>query len=76
MSKEQNLSLEEMHNKKMAPFLAVVAIAHEARFINQQASLGFIELTEKPTSIAINKFKNDRLRITEMQAAEGASSVL
>ena len=57
----------------MPTFRAVVAIAQEVRFINEQANLGFIELTEKLTTIAINKFKNDRLRIIEMQAAEGPS---
>ena len=65
MSKEQNLSLEEISNKKMSIFQAVIITAHEARFINEQANLGFIKLTEKPTTIAIQKFKNDRLKITE-----------
>jgi DNA-directed RNA polymerase subunit K/omega len=70
MSKEQNLSLEDVYNKKMSTFEAVMATAHEARFINEQANLGFIELTEKPTTIAIHKFRNDRLKISEIDNAE------
>ncbi|MFC1585420.1 hypothetical protein ACFL5V_07740 [Fibrobacterota bacterium] len=63
MSKDQNLSLEAIYQKKMSVFKAVMMSAYEARFINEQSNLGFIELTEKPTTIAIHKFKNDRLRI-------------
>lgn len=66
MSKEQNLSLETIYGKKMSTFTAVMAASHEARFINEQANLGFIELNEKPTTIAIQKLKNDRLNISEI----------
>jgi DNA-directed RNA polymerase subunit K/omega len=63
MSKEQNLSLEAVYAKGVSTFSAVMMTAYEARFINEQANLGFIELKEKPTTIAIQKFKEDKLKI-------------
>ncbi len=63
MSKDQNLSLETVYGKDISTFTAVMMAAHEARFINEQANLGFIELTEKPTTIAIHKFKADKLQL-------------
>ena len=65
MSKDQNLSLETIYSKNMSTFKAVMMAAYEARFINEQANLGFIELKEKPTTIAIHKFKNDKLKIAK-----------
>ncbi|NLO23858.1 MAG: hypothetical protein GX116_05965 [Fibrobacter sp.] len=46
-------------------FKAVVMMAQEARFINEQALLGNIQLTKKPTTIAMYKFKEDKLSIRE-----------
>ena len=46
-------------------FRAVVMMAHEARFINEQARLGYLQLTKKPTTIAMYKFKEDKLSIKE-----------
>lgn len=46
-------------------FRAVVMMSHEARFINEQAKLGFLELQKKPTTIAMYKFKENRLDIIE-----------
>jgi len=68
MSKEQNLSLENIHKKGVSTFTAVIMAAQEARFINEQSNLGFISLEEKPTTIAINKFKNDRLKIQKSES--------
>lgn len=61
MSKNQHLSLEACYAKGISPFRAVIMSSQEARFINEQANLGFIKLSEKPTTISLNKFKNDRL---------------
>lgn len=47
-------------------FRAVVMMAHEARFINEQARLGYLQLTKKPTTIAMYKFKEDKLSIKEI----------
>ena len=61
MSKNQHLSLEACYAKGISPFRAVIMSSQEARFINEQANLGFIKLSEKPTTISLHKFKNDRL---------------
>ncbi len=46
-------------------FRAVVMMAHEARFLNNQANQGYIQLNKKPTTIAMYKFKEGRLSMTE-----------
>lgn len=63
MSKNQHLSLETCYSKDLSPFKSVIMTAQEARFINEQANLGFIKLTDKPTTIAIQKFKDNRLEV-------------
>ena len=70
MSKNQHLSLETCYGKDISPFKSVIMSSQEARFINEQANLGFIKLAEKPTTIAIQKFKDGRLEIVpEVPAA-------
>ncbi len=63
MSKYQHLSIETCYNKDISPFKAVIMSSQEARFINEQANLGFIKLADKPTTIAIQKFKDGKLEI-------------
>ena len=63
MSKHQHLSLETCYSKDLSPFKSVIMTAQEARFINEQANLGFIKLNDKPTTIAIQKFKADKLEL-------------
>ena len=63
MSKHQHLSLETCYSKDISPFKSVIMSSQEARFINEQANLGFIKLNDKPTTIAIQKFKDNRLEI-------------
>jgi DNA-directed RNA polymerase subunit K/omega len=63
VSKNQHLSIETCYNKDISPFKAVIMSSQEARFINEQANLGFIKLAEKPTTIAIQKFKDGKLEI-------------
>ncbi len=76
MSKNQHLSLEDCYAKGVSPCRAVIMSAQEARFINEQANLGFIKLSEKPSTIAIQKFKNDRLSavIEDPEAATPAEA--
>ena len=62
-SKNQHLSLETCYSKDISPFKSVIMTSQEARFINEQANLGFTKLNEKPTTIAIQKFKDGRLEI-------------
>jgi len=70
MSQDQSLSLEDMYEKNIPTFTAVMMTSQEARFINEQANLGFIELNVKPTSIAIQKFKSERIKIVVDDSAE------
>jgi DNA-directed RNA polymerase subunit K/omega len=65
MSKDQHLSVEDCYERGSSPFRSVIMAAQEARFINEQANLGFIKLAEKPTTIAIHKFKNSRLALVQ-----------
>lgn len=46
-------------------FRAVVMMAQEARFLNNQAGQGYIQLEKKPTTIAMYKFKEGKLSMTE-----------
>ncbi len=55
---------------KGSTFRAVVMMAQEARFINDQAREGYIQLTMKPTTIAMDKFKADKLTILTKEEAE------
>jgi DNA-directed RNA polymerase subunit K/omega len=61
MSKNQHQSLETCYSKDISPFKSVIMSAQEARFIKEQANLGFIKLNEKPTTIAIQNFKDGKL---------------
>lgn len=63
MSRNQHLSVEDCYARGSSPFRTVIIAAQEARFINEQANLGYIKLSEKPTTIAIHKFKNNRLEV-------------
>ncbi len=55
---------------KGSTFRAVVMMAQEARFINEQARAGYLQLSMKPTTIAMDKFKADRLKVLSRQEAE------
>lgn len=69
MSKYQHLSLETCYSKDLSPFKSVIMTSQEARFINEQANLGFIKLNDKPTTIAIQKFKDNRLELVKEEDA-------
>ena len=69
MSKYQHLSLETCYSKDLSPFKSVIMTSQEARFINEQANLGFIKLNDKPTTIAIQKFKDNRLELLKEDEA-------
>ena len=75
MSKNQHLSLEDCYAKGFSPCRAVIMTAQEARFINEQANLGFIKLSSKPATISIHKFKNDRLSVTLVDAPASSPAV-
>lgn len=63
---DQKVYLDDIYDSEQcggSPFKAVVMMAKEARFINNQAYQGFIQLEEKPTTIAMNKFRQDKLSV-------------
>lgn len=63
---DQKVYLDDIYASEKcggSSFKAVVMMSKEARFINNQAVEGFITLEEKPTTIAMNKFKQNKLSI-------------
>jgi len=63
---DQKIYLDDIYASKKcdsSSFKAVVMMSREARFINNQAYQGFIQLEEKPTTIAMNKFKQNKLSV-------------
>ena len=65
---DQRVYLDDIYASKECQgsvFRAVVMMAHEARFLNSQAGQGYIQLTKKPTTIAMYKFKEGKLSMTE-----------
>ena len=65
---DQRVYLDDIYASKECQgsvFRAVVMMAHEARFLNNQAGQGYIQLTKKPTTIAMYKFKEGKLSMTE-----------
>ncbi len=65
---DQRVYLDDIYASKESQgsvFRAVVMMAQEARFINDQARLGFIQLNKKPTTIAMYKFKEGKLSISD-----------
>ena len=68
MAEEQRVYLDDIYANEQCQgsvFRAVVMMAQEARFVNKQATQGYITLTKKPTTIAMYKFKEGKLSMTE-----------
>jgi len=64
---EQRLFLDDIYASEKcggSVFRAVVMMSHEARFLNEQHRLKFIQLQMKPTTLAMKKFKDDKLEYT------------
>ena len=77
MAEEQRVYLDDIYANEQCQgsvFRAVVMMAQEARFVNKQANQGYINLTKKPTTIAMYKFKEGKLAITDKKASEQADS--
>ena len=75
MAEEQRVYLDDIYANEQCQgsvFRAVVMMAQEARFVNKQANQGYINLTKKPTTIAMYKFKEGKLSITDKKASEQA----
>jgi len=68
---DQRVYLDDIYASKECEgsvFRAVVMMAQEARFLNNQANQGYIHLTKKPTTIAMYKFKEGKLSIKERKS--------
>ena len=68
---DQRVYLDDIYASKECEgsvFRAVVMMAQEARFVNNQASQGYIHLNKKPTTIAMYKFKEGKLSMTEKKS--------
>jgi uncharacterized protein (UPF0305 family) len=64
----QRLFLDDIYESERcggSVFRAVVMMAQEARFLNEQHRLKFIQLQMKPTTLAMKKFKDDKLEYTQ-----------
>lgn len=75
MADDQRVYLDDIYASEECQgsvFRAVVMMAQEARFINKQAGQGYIQLTKKPTTIAMYKFKEGKLSISDKKAAEAS----
>lgn len=70
---DQRVYLDDIYASKESGgsvFRAVVMMAQEARFMNDQARQGFITMHKKPTTIAMYKFKEGKLSIKEADEAK------
>lgn len=78
MAESQRVYLDDIYASEECQgsmFRAVVMMAHEARFINNQAKQGYIQLTQKPTTVAMNRFKDHKLTMTERGSNDVTSVV-
>ncbi len=78
MADDQRVYLDDIYASEECQgsvFRAVVMMAQEARFINKQAGQGYIQLTKKPTTIAMYKFKEGKLSISDKKAEEASVEV-
>ena len=65
VSQQLHYDPDETYRKNMSPFEAVVVAAQEARFINEQSRLGFLDLTGvKPTTVAMDRLREGKVKIT------------
>lgn len=65
VSKQLHYDPDEVYQKNMSPFEAVVVAAQEARFINEQARLGFLDLKGvKPTTVALDRLREGKVKVS------------
>ncbi len=72
---EQRLFLDDIYaneNCGSSVFRAVVMMAKEARFLNDQHRMGYIQLHMKPTTLAMKKFQDDKLEFTQSVVVDQA----
>ena len=79
MAEEQRVYLDDIYANEQCQgsvFRAVVMMSQEARFVNKQATQGYITLTKKPTTIAMYKFKEGKLSISDKKASEQNAEIV
>lgn len=65
VSNQLHYDPDEVYQKNMSPFESVVVAAQEARFINEQARLGFLDLKGvKPTTVALDRLREGKVKIS------------
>ncbi len=65
VSEKLHYDPDEVYKKNMSPFEAVVVAAQDARFINEQARLGFLDLKGvKPTTVAMDRLREGKVKIS------------
>lgn len=65
VSEQLHYDPDEVYKKNMSPFEAVVVAAQEARFINEQSRLGFLDLKGvKPTTVAMDRLREGKVKIS------------
>ena len=56
---------DEIYARGISAFQAVLMAAQEARFINEQARLGFLDLKGvKPTTVAMDRLREGKVKIS------------
>ncbi len=65
------LDLDELENKGINRYKAVIMASQEARFINEQARLGIVKPEDKPTTMALKRLFDGRIIENETPEAEG-----
>lgn len=76
---DQRVYLDDIYASKECEgsvFRAVVMMAQEARFLNNQANQGYIHLNKKPTTIAMYKFKEGKLSLKEKKSNDVTDEAL
>ncbi|MEN9355003.1 MAG: hypothetical protein RL318_2328 [Fibrobacterota bacterium] len=57
---------DEIYARGISAFQAVLMAAQEARFINEQARLGFYDLKgEKATTVALERLRDKKIQVVE-----------
>lgn len=73
MAEDQRVYLDDIYASKECQgsiFRAVVMMAKEAREINVRSKKGSIVLTKKPTTIAMDEFKQGNLTLAENKGGD------
>ena len=65
------VSLEELEKRNINRYKAVVMASQEARILNEQARMGLIELSDKPTTAALKRLFDGQISEAETPENQG-----